>query len=242
MAFFKKLKLSGNPQQTVLLVLLVVASFIIGSLYTKVRYLEGGATAAAGGQAAPAASKYKTSDDAMKAMAKIAKADDKKLLECMNSGEKKAIVDADTAEGNTLGVNGTPAFFINGRLLAGAYPFEEFKKVIDEELAGTADPATVRATVEVGSASTKGPTGAPVTIIEYSDFQCPFCGRAFPTIQQVLSEYGDKVQFAYKHYPLISIHPRAQKTAEASECARDQGKFWEFHDALFQNQEDWSSV
>lgn len=242
MVEIKKLKVS-NPQQTILLVLLVVASFIIGSLYTKVRYLEGGAPAAGSAAGnAPAASKYKTFDDAMKAMAKIAKADDKKLLECMNSGEKKAIVDADTAEGNTLGVNGTPAFFINGRLLAGAYPFEEFKKVIDEEIAGTADPATVRVNASVGRASTKGPAGAPVTILEYSDFQCPFCGQAFPTVQQILKEYGDKVQFAYKHYPLISIHPRAQKTAEASECARDQGKFWEFHDALFQNQTDWSSV
>jgi protein-disulfide isomerase len=260
MAFLKKLKLAGNRQQTVLLVLLVIASFIIGSLYTKVRYLEGGAPAAGGGQAAQGASKYKSFDDAMRAMAKIAKADEKKLVTCMNSGEKKAVVDADTAEGNSLGVNGTPAFFINGRLLGGAFPFESFKEIIDKELAGTGsnnvanysqtlqdaaqqgsfDP--VQKVVAVGSASTKGPGDAKVTIVEYSDFQCPYCARAFPTVQQILSEYGNKVQFVYKHYPLISIHPRAQITAEASECAKDQGKFWEFHDALFQNQTDWSSL
>jgi protein-disulfide isomerase len=241
MAKTKKLSLGSNPVQTVLLVLLVVASFAIGSLYTKVKYLEGGSSAPAGQEAA-LPSKYESFEEAMRAMANIAGADEDRLITCMNSGEKKAVVDADTTQGDTAGVTGTPAFFINGRLLAGAYPFEEFKTVIDEELAGTADATVVRIPVELGNASAVGPANAPVTIIEFSDFQCPFCGRSFPTVKQILDEYGDDVRFAYKHYPLISIHPRAQKTAEASECARDQGKFWEFHDALFENQVDWESL
>ncbi len=75
-----------------------------------------------------------------------------------------------------------------------------------------------------------------VVIEEFSDFECPFCGRAFPTVDRILDEYGDQVEFVYKHFPLTSIHPRAQKAGEASECARDQGKFKEYHDKLFQNQ------
>lgn len=239
-------KFSVTPQ-TILVTILVIASFLIGSLYTKVRYLEqekGVAQVVDGQPQQPKkpVSKYKSFEDAIRALAKTAKLDDKKLISCMNSGEKKAIVDVDVAEGNKVGVSGTPAFFINGRLIPGAVPLEEFKKVIDEELSGKKDPAVSRVDVALGNAPTQGVAGAPIIMIEYSDFQCPFCQRAAPTVKQVLDQYKGKILFAYKHYPLISIHSRAQKTAEASECARDQGKFWEFHDALFENQEDWAGL
>ncbi len=247
--------------QSILVVLLIIASFLIGSLFTKVQYLEKGVPAgsATQGQAA-AQGKYKSFEDAMSALAKEAGLDAKKLVSCMNSGEKQAVVQADTAEGEKLGVSGTPGFFVNGKLLAGAFPFESFKEIIDKEIAGTGstDPADYSQTlqdaareggfvpvpkaVSVGTASTKGTSGAPVTVIEYSDFQCPFCARAFPTVQQILREYSGKVQFVYKHFPLVTIHPRAQKTAEASECAKDQGKFWEFHDKLFEAQNDWANL
>lgn len=81
----------------------------------------------------------------------------------------------------------------------------------------------------------RGNKNAKVKLVEYSDFQCPFCERAYPTLQQVLKDYGDKVSLEYRHYPL-SFHPFAQKAAEASECAAEQGKFWEFHDKNFENQ------
>ena len=74
---------------------------------------------------------------------------------------------------------------------------------------------------------------AKVTIIEYSDFQCPYCARAYETVNQILEEHGDNVAFDYRHFPL-SNHPQAQKAAEASECARDQDKFKEYHDVLFE--------
>ena len=74
-------------------------------------------------------------------------------------------------------------------------------------------------------------------IIEYSDYQCPFCGRVEPTIEQIRKDYAGKVEIVYKNYPLDSIHPFAMGAAIAAECARDQGKFWEYHDKLFQNQE-----
>ena len=82
----------------------------------------------------------------------------------------------------------------------------------------------------------RGNKNAKVTLLEYSDFECPFCGRHLPTITQLLEQYGDDIRLVYRHFPLTSIHPNAQKAAEASECAAEQGKFWEFHDKLFANQ------
>ncbi len=81
----------------------------------------------------------------------------------------------------------------------------------------------------------KGGKNAKVTIVEYSDFECPFCKRALPTVNQILDTYGDDVRLVYRHFPLRSIHANAQKAAEASECAADQGKFWEYHDLMFEN-------
>jgi protein-disulfide isomerase len=78
----------------------------------------------------------------------------------------------------------------------------------------------------------KGNAKAPVTIVEFSDFQCPYCVRAEPTVEQVLSAYGDKVRLVYRDYPL-PMHPYAPKAAEASHCAEDQGKYWEMHGKLF---------
>jgi len=82
----------------------------------------------------------------------------------------------------------------------------------------------------------RGTASAPITIIEFSDFQCPFCARVNPTFDQVRAKYGDKVRFVFRQFPLPN-HQFAQKAAEASLCADDQGKFWELHDAMFANQQ-----
>jgi protein-disulfide isomerase len=82
-----------------------------------------------------------------------------------------------------------------------------------------------------------GPASAPVTLVEFSDFQCPFCQRVSPTLKQVKETYGDKVRVVWKDFPLTQIHPQAFKASEAAHCAADQGKFWEFHDRLFANQQ-----
>jgi predicted DsbA family dithiol-disulfide isomerase len=79
----------------------------------------------------------------------------------------------------------------------------------------------------------KGAAAAPVTIVEFSDFECPFCAGLFPTLKQVESRYADKVRIVFRQFPLTAIHPRAQKAAEASLCANEQQKFWEMHDAMF---------
>lgn len=92
-----------------------------------------------------------------------------------------------------------------------------------------------RVQVEAAGRPTKGPGKAPVEIIEFSDFQCPFCEAAFPTVKQVLAKYGDQVRLTYRHYPLPN-HPNARPAAEAAACAAEQNRFWEYHDRLFVNQ------
>lgn len=81
-----------------------------------------------------------------------------------------------------------------------------------------------------------GPANAPVTVVEFSDFQCPFCQRVVPTIKEIKARYGDRVRVVWKDFPLTQIHPQAFDAARAGNCAQEQGKFWEFHDQLFANQ------
>ncbi len=87
----------------------------------------------------------------------------------------------------------------------------------------------------------RGDKNAEITLLEYSDFQCPYCSRFHPTLVQVMNDYKGKVRWVYRHFPLTSIHPYAQKAAEASECASEQGKFWEMADALFGQQDQWTA-
>jgi protein-disulfide isomerase len=85
-----------------------------------------------------------------------------------------------------------------------------------------------------GGRPARGSKSAPIELIEFSDFQCPFCQRANPTVEQVLETYGDRIKFVYRHFPLPN-HPAARPAAEAAACAQAQGKFWEYHDRLFAN-------
>lgn len=97
----------------------------------------------------------------------------------------------------------------------------------------------------VGKLPLLGNKDAKVTVIEFSDFQCPFCKKYFDeNHSQLLEKYVNtgKVKFAYRHFPLTSIHPNAQKAAEAAECANEQGKFWDYHDLLFKNQDEWAPL
>jgi hypothetical protein len=82
----------------------------------------------------------------------------------------------------------------------------------------------------------RGPLDAPVTVVEYGDFECPYCGRAEPAVRELLSDFGD-VRYVWRHLPLTDVHPHAQLTAEASEAATDQGAFWEMHDLLLEHQD-----
>jgi protein-disulfide isomerase len=194
-----------------------------------------------------------------------------KFKTALDTHAGKARIDADLAAGKQIGVQGTPNFYVDGRNIQGAQPYEEFKKIIDDEisradklLAHGTPPGQVYATFMKGAKATtggaaagqapKGPGAGPevykvavgdapvrgskqpkVTIIEFSDFQCPYCSRASGTIAQVLKDYGNDVELAYRHNPL-PFHNNAMPAALAAEAAREQGKFWEMHDKMFAGQ------
>jgi protein-disulfide isomerase len=83
----------------------------------------------------------------------------------------------------------------------------------------------------------QGPAGAPVTLVEYGDFECPHCGAAYVILKEIREVMRDELRFVFRHFPLTQIHPHAESAAEASEAAGAQGKFWEMHDLLFENQQ-----
>jgi protein-disulfide isomerase len=181
-------------------------------------------------------------------------------------------VDDDMDLAQKVGVNGTPAFYINGISLGGAQPPEKFKEIIDAELAASsarrekgvsalgnyvaaskenfhkaadnddddapAPPDTTVWKVPIGTSPTLGPKTALVTIVEFSDFQCPYCKKVEPTLKRIRTAYGNDVRLVFKHEPL-PFHPRAEPAAEvALEALAEKGQtgFWAAHDALFDSQ------
>ncbi len=167
-----------------------------------------------------------------------------KFSQCLDSGKFAADVRADMSLGSSLGVNGTPGSFINGYQLSGALPYDMVKQVIDSLLSnGTPDfdfmkdretGEIVKIDVpELPGVVWRGDKNAPITIVEFSDFECPYCSNFASTIEQIMADYEGKVKFTYRHFPL-SFHANAQKAAEAFECAKEQKKPFEMHDKLFE--------
>ena len=100
------------------------------------------------------------------------------------------------------------------------------------------DPGVGRLSLSVGTRDhIQGPDDAPVTLIEYGDFECPHCGWAYPIVKEVLKRLGDQLRFVFRHFPISTVHPHAKSAAEAAETAGGQGKFWEMHDYLFEHQD-----
>ncbi len=248
----------GNIVTILLVLTLIIMAFALGSLYTRLKVLE-----EAGTTNTTTTTNAKNVNEALEQYAKDLKLDTNKFAACLKDGKYTQKVNAHTSEASTVGVNATPGFFVNGKFVGGAYPYESFKEIIDKELDGTGsenhldyseilqqaynDPNQrsfdpVPKNIDLGDAQVKGEKNAKVTIIEYSDFQCPFCQRSFTTMNQILSDYKGQVRLAYKHLPIQSIHPNAQIAAEAAECAGEQNKFWEYHDTLFNKQQEWSSL
>jgi protein-disulfide isomerase len=98
------------------------------------------------------------------------------------------------------------------------------------------EPEPIRVAVKGEGAFVKGPKDAPVTLVEFTDFHCPFCGKAVTTLKDVMREYDGKIRWVFRDFPIASLHPQAHKAAEAARCAGEQGTFWEYHDLLFGSQ------
>jgi len=163
---------------------------------------------------------------------------------CLASTKYDSRIQADQSEGTQLGVQGTPATFVNGYLVSGALPYEAFKQVIDELLADKTpndtflQDQTTKKVIKVDmpqiteSDHVTGAKNGKITLVEFSDFQCPYCGKNKTTMDQILKAYPNDVTLVFKHFPL-SFHPFAKPAAVASECANEQSKFWEMYDKLF---------
>ena len=92
-------------------------------------------------------------------------------------------------------------------------------------------------TLPVGARDhSQGPDDAPAVLVEYGDYQCPYCGAAYPVLKRVQKQFGSRLRFVFRNFPITNSHPRAEWAAETAEAAAAQGKFWEMHDYLFENQ------
>lgn len=227
----------------VMVVLLIAAAFYIGRLSSQVDGLSKGTVV---GDAAPAADNQAGTGErrldvaSLKERAKSLGLDASKFDQCLDGGVMAQRVSDEQKEGAALGVSGTPSFLINGVLVVGAQPQSSFESIIDAELKdGTGDKAAAalgesgkREKVKLADSYLIGEKNAQIKMVEFTDFECPFCERAFPTVNAVMEKYQGKISLEYKSFPL-SFHPNAQKAAEAALCAGEQGKFWEMHDSLF---------
>jgi protein-disulfide isomerase len=181
------------------------------------------------------------SDDALIGLAKEMNLKEDQFKSCLTSGKYKAKVAKNLSIGGQLGVRGTPNFFVNGVMVTGAQPYDKFKDAVENALKqGNAavlpkapEPAKAVSFDDLKGRPSQGPDNAPVTIVEFSDFHCPFCGKVEASVNDVMKNYSGKVRRIWRHYPL-PFHQGADLTAEASECASEQGKFWEYHDKLFE--------
>jgi len=114
--------------------------------------------------------------------------------------------------------------------------FAEYIDTLKKQYNVTSYLEPVRTTVATAGFPTRGPANAAVTIVEFSDFECPYCGGLYPTLKNIEKNYQENLRIVYRQFPLVSIHPHAQKAAEASLCANEQGQFWQLHDAMFTDQ------
>ena len=242
----------------VLLLASIILAFVVGVLWQKVNNLEGGSKvlggsgntndqAQAGGDNQPQApSKL----DDLEAIVSSIEIDTTKFKSCSDSGKYKDRVEGDFQGGQGVGVSGTPGNFVTNAkgevwFVPGAYPFDQIKAVIDIALGKEATLPQGVEKLSVDRASklpsinnkdhVRGNRSASVKLIEYSDFQCPFCQRFHQTGLQVMEEYGSDVAWVYRHFPLDQLHPLARSTAEASECVYELGgdeAFWKFADNI----------
>jgi protein-disulfide isomerase len=164
-----------------------------------------------------------------------------RFQKALESGRFRHVLDDDRAMAHGLGISATPTFFINGKSFVGQLSVDNLNSVIDEILnpgnsAAITVPSTISlANLDLSRAPVRGQAQAPVTIIEFSDLQCPFCARVTPTLQQLMKQYPDQVRWIFKSFPL-DFHADSPLAHAAVVAAERQGKFWEMHDLIFANQ------
>lgn len=168
-----------------------------------------------------------------------------KFKSCTESQKYASKIQADEAEAQKAGGQGTPYLIIVGPKgetvpIKGAYPFAVvdgvIKKMLGQKVTVADLPAAEKISVRAVDASrepVRGNVKAKISLIEYSDFECPFCKQFHATMQQVLAANEQDVKWVYRHFPLDSLHQQARPEANMSECAGEQGKFWEFTDSVF---------
>lgn len=174
---------------------------------------------------------------------------------CFDEQTAIPLIVEDYREGQALGIRGTPNFVINGHWVQGLLPLSDFTNILDALLAQIETGSLPAYVVTVTPSPTPdtdfadepqpplGDPNAPVLIVEFSDYQCPFCLRHFQqTMPKLREQYIDtgKVRYVFKDFPLDSIHPQARKAAEAANCAGKQGQYWAMHDRLFAEQDRWA--
>ncbi len=162
----------------------------------------------------------------------------------LDSGNYRRAVEQDLSLAQALGVDGTPTFFVNGEKRVGAQSFAEWSQLMESLLhpearsAGQSKQATPDSrdtTFDLSRSQALGKANALITLVEFSDFQCPYCARAVPIIKELTAEYPDKIKWVFKNYPLAS-HADAPLAHRAALAAGEQGKFWEMHDLIFAGQ------
>lgn len=164
-----------------------------------------------------------------------------RFQKALESGRFRQVIDDDAAMARGLGITATPTFFINGQQLIGQQSVEKLNAAIDAALnpgrpAIAAAPGTVSIDkLNLSRAPVRGQEQAPVTIIEFSDLQCPFCARVTPTLRELMKQYPDQVRWVFKSFPL-GFHADSPLAHAAALAAERQGKFWEMHDLIFANQ------
>jgi len=175
---------------------------------------------------------------------------------CLAGGAFDAVIQTNLEEGVSLGVQGTPGFFINGYPISGAQPYDLFDYAVSLAEEGTLADAYVQSEQSAAPAAPQGPVevdtsqafsigaaDAPVVIVEFTDFQCPYCSRHFEqTFPQIRADYIDTglVRYVFMDFPLTSIHPEAPLAAEAARCAGEQDAYLDMHHTLFARQTEWS--
>lgn len=244
---------SENFVLIVLMVGFFLAGFFVGSLWTENKVLRGGSggsapTAQAPTGAAPAAAPGERDLSIPALVAKAVEVTDvseSDIEECIASGQMADAVQEEFTGGQAGGVTGTPGtvVFVDGQpaeLIGGALPYAQVQAIIEKYLDGGEIDPTLQADVANAPSVTaednyRGASDARIVLVEYSDYECPFCERFHPTAQQALDEYPDDVAWVFRHYPL-SFHPNAQKAAEAAECVYSlagNDAFWAYTDRLF---------